>query len=104
MFRVKARQVGYTRDNGSGVGSGAWARWALVPVRPDGLPALLWRDGKARHVGPRVSGATCPQWLRRAEGFCASVGPLSLGQLEDVATWYRAHRVGQYPLDRLADI
>lgn len=98
---ARVMQLGYTRDNGCGVGSGCFARWGLVPIGRDGLPLLRWRDGKPRHVGPRVSGKQAPMWLQRAEGFIASVGPLGLAELDDVAHWYQAHRVGSYPLDRL---
>lgn len=99
FFGAVARQVGYTKANGSGCGSESWARWALVPVDASGRPALHWRDGKARHVGPRVSGKVCPQWLKRAEAFVRRVGPLRLHELADVAEWYRSNRVGEHPGD-----
>lgn len=100
-FAARVQQLGYTRDNGSGCGSGTWPRWGLVPTRPDGAPALLWRDGKPRHVGPRTSGRSAPLWLRRCEAFLGRIGPLPIHALADVATWYREHRVGEYPLDRI---
>ena len=104
VFRAEARSLGYTRDNGSGCGSGTWQRWGLVPVDAHGLSVLRWRDGKARHVGPRVSGATMPQWLRRAAEFIKRAGPMRIHELSDVATWYQAHRVGEYPIERFATL
>lgn len=94
-FTVKVGAVGYTRDNRSGCGSGTWQRWALVPTLPDGRPALHWRDGKARHVGPRVSGKAAPAWLHRAMAYCQRVGPMSLHELDAVATWFRANPRGE---------
>ena len=90
-FSARVYPCGYTRDNGSGVGSGSWQRWALVPTLADGRPALRWRDGKARHVGPRSSGKEAPLWLRRAAAFVGRVGPLSLDEIAAVADFYRTN-------------
>ena len=100
-FRAKVYPCGYTKANGSGCGSEVWQRWALVPIGSNGLPALRWRDGKPRHVGPRSSGKEAPQWLRRAEAYCGRVGPLTLGELAFVADWYRtnARRGGEPRLE-----
>lgn len=102
-FHARVYPCGYTRPNNSGCGSETWQRWALVPIGSNGLPALRWRDGKPRHVGPRSSGKEAPQWLRRAEAFCRRVGPLTLNELAAVAEWYRtnARRGGEFDLDSL---
>ena len=101
-YTSKVLALGYTRDNGSGCGSGTWQRWGLVPVDATGRPVLYWRDGKPRHVGPRVSGVSAPAWLRRAAAFVGRVGPLRIHELSDVATWSRANarKTGEYPIDR----
>lgn len=99
-YTVKLLSLGYTRDNGSGCGSGTWQRWGLVPVHPDGRAVLHWRDGKPKHVGPRPSGVKAPLWLHRAAAFIGRVGPLRIHELADIATWYQEHRVGEYPIDR----
>lgn len=98
---VKVMPIGHTRDNDSGCGSGTWQRWGLVPVDSRGLPVYRFRDGKPRPVHRPTSGAEAPMWLRRAAGFVASFGPMRLHELADVAEWYRGHRVGGYPIDRL---
>ena len=94
-YSVKLGAVGYTRSNGSGIGSETWQRWALVPTLPDGRPAHHWRDGKARHVGPRVSGKVAPLWLQRAAAYCRREGAMSLSELDAVACWFQAHRSGE---------
>lgn len=101
VFGARVYPVGTTRANGSGCGSETWQRWALVPTLADGRPALHWRDGKARHVGPRVSGKQAPAWLRRAAAYVGTVGPLSLLELAAIAEWYRTHRVGSPTADEV---
>lgn len=105
-YHARVIQCGWTRDADNGHGSGVYPRWGLVPVDGKGAPVLHWRDGKVRHVGPRVSGVQPPLWLRRAAAFVASVGPLQLHELADVAEWHRvnARRRGGYPLDRLEQL
>lgn len=100
VFRAKVYPCGYTRPNNSGCGSEVWQRWALVPIGSNGLPALRWRDGKPRHVGPRSSGKEAPLWLRRAAAFCERCGPLTLNELDGIAEWFRAHRTGEPDLDQ----
>lgn len=101
LYSAKVYPVGYTVKNGCGCGSEVWQRWALVPTLADGRPALRWRDGKPRHVGPRVSGKVAPQWLNRAAAFVSRCGPLTLHELDGIADWYRtnARKGGEPDLD-----
>lgn len=87
------QQLGYTRPTDYG----RWARWGLVPVDESGRPALRWRNGDVRHVGPRVSGKEAPLWLRRAAAHVRRIGSAELVELAELAAWYQAHRIGEWP-------
>ena len=79
-----------------------YTRWALCPSLDSTTPAAHYRNGGPVNCAKPVSGGKQPpMWMIRAVAFVASAGPMTTTSLQEIAEWFRSHRVG-IPLDRLA--